>query len=116
MVVAKLDFTVRNSGAMPSPEFIREFNADVRRFWRAAERRFGISRHEYGVVGCDEFGEENTNLHRHCAYVGPWLPQRHKELSTVWSEIRRECSFVSIKAALSLPAALAHALKYPSKF
>ena len=116
MVVAKLDFTVPNSGRMPQPEFVRKFHHDLRRFWRAAERRFGISRREYGFAGCDEFGGGNTNLHRHCVYVGPRLPQRRKELSALWSEIRGERSFVSIKRARSFRAALAHALKYPAKF
>ena len=118
MVVAKLDFTVPNTGSMPRPEFIRKFHADLRRFFRALERRFGISRSEYGVAGCDEFGGGNTNLHRHCVYVGPRLPQSkaRKELSALWSEIRGERSFVSIKHAESFRAALAHALKYPAKF
>lgn len=126
MVVAKLDVTVPNTGAMPTPEFVRKFHADLRRFWRAAERRFGISRKEYGIGGCDEFGGKktkehplgNTNLHRHYVYVGPKLPQSKawKELSALWSEIRGERSFVSIKYARSFSAALAHAMKYPAKF
>lgn len=116
MVIAKLDFTVPNTGEMPTPECVRKFHADLHRFWRAAERRFGISREEYGFAGCDELGGGNSNLHRHCVYVGPWLPQKRKELSALWSEIRGERSFVSIKPARSFNAALAHALKYPAKF
>lgn len=116
MVIAKIDFTVPNTGEMPTPEFVRKFHADLHRFWRAAERRFGISRKEYGVAGCDELGGGNSNLHRHCVYVGPWLPQKRKELSALWGEIRGERSFVSIKTARTLHAALAHALKYPAKF
>lgn len=127
MVIAKLDFTVPKTGAMPPPGFVLKFHADIRCFWRAAERRFGISRKEYGVAGCDEFGGGNTNLHRHCVYVGPKLPQgkRRKlpdgtwllpELTALWSEIRGERSFISIKRAKSFRAALAHALKYPAKF
>jgi hypothetical protein len=126
MVVAKLDFTVPKTDAMPRQEFVRKFHADLHRFWRAAERRFGIARKEYGHAGCDEFGGKktrnhplgNTNLHRHCVYVGPKLPQSkaRKELSALWSEIRGEYSLVSIKRAKNFPAALAHALKYPAKF
>lgn len=116
VVIAKLDFTVPNRGEMPTPEFVRQFHADLHRFWRAAERRFGISRKEHGFAGCDELGGGNTNLHRHCVYVGPWLPQKRKELSVLWSEIRGERSFVSIKPARSFNAGLAHALKYPAKF
>jgi hypothetical protein len=120
MVIAKLDFTIPNvgkrTGEMPTRNVVRKFHADMRRFWRAAERRFGVKRTEYGFVGCDEFGGNNTNLHRHCCYVGPALPQRKKELSSLWSEIRGERSFVSIKGARSFNAALAHAMKYPGKF
>ena len=116
IVIAKLDFTVPNDGHMPSPKEVREFHADLRRFWRAVERKFGIKRSEYGVVRCDEIGGSNTNLHCHCAYVGPWLPQKRKELSNLWSKIRRERSFVSIKLANTFTGALAHALKYPAKF
>ena len=116
MVIAKLDFTVPKTDGMPSTEFVRKFHADLRRFWRAAEREFGFSRKEYGVAGCDEFGRGNTNLHRHCVYVGPKLAQANKELSALWSKIRGERSFVSIKRARSFSAGLAHALKYPAKF
>jgi hypothetical protein len=116
MVTAKLDFTVRNDGHMPTPQEVRQFHADMRRFWRAAERKFGIKRSEYGVVRCDELGGDNTNLHCHCAYVGPWLPQKNKELSNLWSQIRGEQAFVSIKPAKTFAGALAHALKYPAKF
>lgn len=116
MVVAKLDFTVRNTFTMPTPEFVRKFHADRRRFFRAMEKHFGISRKEYGFAGCDEFGGNNSNLHMHCVYFGPYLPQRAKELSHLWSKIRGERSFISIKRAKSFSAALAHALKYPAKF
>jgi hypothetical protein len=126
IVVAKIDFTVPNAGAMPKREFIRKFHSDLGRFWDRAEHRFGFSKSGYGVAGNDEFGgkktEEhplgNTNLHRHSVYVGPQLPQSkaRKELSVLWSEIRGERSFVSIKRARSFAAALAHALKYPAKF
>jgi hypothetical protein len=115
-VLAKIDFTIRNTGAMPEAAAIRKFNKDIRKFWRAVERRYGISRKEYGVLWCDEFGGSNANLHAHGVYAGPWLPQKGKELSALWSEIVGERAFVSIKLAKSFPAGLAHALKYTSKF
>lgn len=146
MVTAKLDFTVRNDGHMPTPEAVRKFHDDMRKFWRVVERVFGIKRSEYGVARCDEIGGENTNLHGHCCYVGPRLEQKRKELSALWSIVllpkeqsrrRRELMrfsrkfgltevwdqlasdeqrFVSIKHAESFVSALAHALKYPAKF
>jgi hypothetical protein len=143
LVIAKLDFTVPNTGTMPAPQRIRTFHRDMHDFWRLAERVFRMSRSGYGHAGCDEFGGSNTNLHRHSVYVGPVLPQRRKQLSALWSIacmrgprrremlrfIRRhglsdawrviapnERRFISIKRARSFRAALAHALKYPAKF
>jgi hypothetical protein len=124
-VIAKLDFTCKNSGEMPTPEEVKAFNKNIRKFFRAVERRFDISRHSYGVLWCDEFGGQvtrdgkigNTNLHAHAVYAGPYLPQKSKELSKLWAEITRDGSFiVSIKAAKSFHQALCHALKYAGKF
>lgn len=116
-VLAKIDFTSVNTGEMPSAADVRQFNKDIRRFFRALEKMFGISRHDYGFLWCCEFGSGNTNLHAHGIYVGPLLPQRKRQLSNLWSKIRADGSYiVSIKAAGSFEAALGHALKYPSKF
>ena len=125
-VIAKLDFTTPSDGKMPSKVYIRKFHRDLWRFRRAMEREFGLSKEDFGILGCDEFGGKKTpehltgnwNLHRHCVYVGPRLPQSkaRKELSALWSRIRGERSFVSIKRARSFGEALGHALKYPAKF
>jgi len=118
-VLAKLDITVLNTGEMPSAEEVRRFNKDIRRFFRAIEKRFGISRRDYGFLWCCEFGSGNTNLHAHGVYCGPELPQskKRKELSALWAEIRRDGSkIISIKSAKNFEAALGHALKYPSKY
>jgi hypothetical protein len=117
-VLAKIDFTVRNIGSMPTKEAVRQFNEDIRKFFRQLELRLGISRREYGVLWACEFGSGNSNLHAHGVYCGPRLPQSkaRKELSALWTEIRGERSFVSIKNAPSFEIALSHALKYPSKF
>jgi len=143
VVTAGLDFTIPNTGRMPTSLDVREFHAKMRQFYRLVERILGIRRSEYGVVRCDEVGGRNTNLHAHCAYLGPWLPQEMKELSALWSVVwianshrRRELlrfirnsglerlwpqlasyeqRFVSIKLK-SFPQALAHALQYPVKF
>ena len=115
-VIAKIDFTIHNTGEMPGPEAVKKFNQDIRKFFQLLERKLGISRKDYGVLWCDEFGGSNTNLHAHGVYAGPFLSQKKKELSDLWSEVVGERAFVSIKAARSFPAALAHALKYPGKY
>jgi len=113
----------RQMGRMPTRGEAILFNQLVRKFWRAAERRFGISRQDYGVLWCDEFGSGNSNLHAHGIYCGPSIPQTKegKELSRLWAEICADTAFegsafVSIKFAKSFESALSHALKYPSKF
>lgn len=114
-VVVKLDFTSKKNSVMPSPDQVRRFNEDIRRFFRAIERELGISRRQYGCLWCDEFGSGNTNLHAHSIYVGPFIKQ--KKLSEIWRRVRSDGSFiVSIKMARSFELALAHCLKYPSKF
>jgi len=132
-VIAKIDITCLNNGEMPTAAAIRKFNQDVRRFFRAIERLYGLSRKDYGVIWCDEFGgngrgpkcghrtrrrqqKGNTNLHAHCMYAGPWLPQKNKELSELWRKIRGDGSYiVSVKKSPSFAHGLAHALKYTGK-
>ncbi len=118
IVVAKLDFTLRNTGKRPGPEMMRELNTYIKRFCRAIERRFRIKRSEYGLAYCDELGANNTNAHAHGIYVGPWLPQdkRNKQLSQLWNEITGGSFILSIKYARNFSEALFHAIKYPAKF
>jgi hypothetical protein len=101
VVIAKIDFTLRNTGAMPTPKLMRRLNDCIKKFYRAIERRYGIA-----------------NAHAHGVYVGPWLPQskERKELSKLWAEITQDGSFIiSIKYAKNFAAALFHAVKYPAK-
>lgn len=121
VVVAKLDFTLMNTGRA-GPDLMRHLNQCIKRFCRAIERRFGISRSDYGLAYCDELGAGNTNAHAHGIYVGPWLPQERRELSRLWAEVTGRSSagpiglIVSIKYARAFDAGLYHAVKYPAKF
>jgi hypothetical protein len=115
VVVAKIDFTLKNTG-QAGPTLMRDLNLFIKKFCRAMERRFHIRRSEYGLAYCDELGAGNTNAHAHGIYVGPWLPQKHKELSKLWSEITGDSFIISIKYAKRFEMALYHAIKYPAKF
>ena len=118
VVIAKIDFTLKNTGTLPTPKLMRRLNECIKKFCRAIERRYGIARSEYGLAYCDELGGGNTNAHAHGVYVGPWLPQskKFKELSKLWAEMTQDGSFIiSIKYAKSFAAALYHAVKYPAK-
>jgi hypothetical protein len=74
--------------------------------------------------GTDEFGHQNTNLHCHAIFCGPWLPNsgEHKNaLSELWGKACEHTVFagsfiVSIKLAESFEKGLAHALKYTGKY
>lgn len=127
VVVAKLDFTVVNTG-QAAPELLRELNLCIKRFCRALER-LGLvpDRKSYGLATCDELGGGNSNLHAHGVYVGPWLPQKKKQLSQLWAKVTRygrrrkgdgfQGGFIlSIKYADDFASALYHAIKYPAKF
>src|SRR5262249_12739021 len=122
-VLAKMDFTSRNLGRMPTRDEVREFNRAIRRFFRLLQRQFGFGRDQYGALFCDEFGRRNTNLHAHAMYVGPWLPNRggHRNvLGALWRTVCKGTPFegsfiVSIKAAKSFEEGLGHALKYTGK-
>ncbi len=114
-VMAKLDITKRNTGEMPTADAVRRFNDNIKRLRERIMKYLGISRRDFGIFYCDEFGSGNTNLHAHGVYVGPWISQR--VLRDMWAEICADGSFIiSIKRAKSFEAALGHALKYPSKF
>ena len=124
-VVAKVDFTTINLGRMPTRDEVREFNDCIKRFFRSLERKMKMSRQDYGVAYCDEFGgSDNTNLHAHGVYVGPVLPRqwfgKGKLLSEMW---RKACaggpfagSFIISMKVSKWEIAVAHALKYAGKF
>lgn len=125
-VVAIFDFTIKNffkGRHLDLAELetmrwaIKIFNLAIKRFMRALERRLGMDRKEYGLLWCDELGASNSNIHAHGIYVGPWLPQKNRELSKLWSEVTQGWGeIVFIKYAESLERALYHALKYPAKY
>jgi hypothetical protein len=113
-VIAKIDFTIRNTGEMPSAEKVRWFNRAIRRFFVRLARRNGWRMGEWGAAWCAEFGPGNTNLHAHAVFCGPWIEQRGREASALWSEVVGEYAIVSVKAAKSFQHALRHAIKYPA--
>ncbi len=118
-VVAILDFTLRNIGGSERSlrEGFRFLNSRIKTFMRTLERRRGIARAEYGLLWCDELGRNNSNMHAHGIYVGPWLPQKKRELSELWKEVTGGMGeIVFIRFAESLERALYHAMKYPAKY
>lgn len=114
-VIAKIDFTLRNSGEISTSVRQRGLGRAIKKFFRVVERKFGIARDQYGVAVHMETSSGNMS-HAHGIYVGPWLPNKRKELSRIWRAVSPDGSFiVSIKTARNLAQALAHATKYPRK-
>jgi hypothetical protein len=113
-VIGKLDFTIRNTGKMPSEETVRWFNQAIRRFFIRLARRNGWAKRVWGAAWCAEFGPGNTNLHAHAVFCGPWIEQRRREASALWSEVVGEYAIVSVKGAKSFSHAMRDAIKYPA--
>jgi hypothetical protein len=113
-VMAKIDFTVRNDGQMPSAEKVRWFNKKIRKFFVRLAKMNSWRKNEWGAAWCAEFGPGNPNLHAHAVFCGPWIQQKGREASTLWSKIVGEYAILSIKAAKSFRHALRHAIKYPA--
>jgi hypothetical protein len=113
-VIAKIDFTIRNDGQMPSAEKVRWFNKAIRKFFIRLAKMNGWRKHEWGAAWCAEFGPGNTNLHAHAVYCGSFIQQKNREASALWSKVVGEYAIVSVKAAESFRHALRHAIKYPA--
>jgi hypothetical protein len=95
---------------MPNAEAIRAMNLAVRKVLRSLLRM----KEGWGFLWCDEFGWQNTNLHCHGLYYGPWIPQA--QLAEAWEQETRDSRIVSIKSARwNFRRALQHLLKYVGK-
>jgi len=109
-VLARLDFTIRNTGEMPSADVIRQMNRLVRK----TLKRLLKGKKGWGYLWCDEFGFENTNLHCHGLYYGPYLP--HDRLLLEWKKQTGDNLRISIQSTSGdFRKALYHLLKYVSK-
>ncbi len=109
-VLARLDFSVRNTGKMPTADAIRAMNRAVRK----TLRRLLKGKKDWGYLWCDEFGFENTNLHCHGLYYGPYLP--HSRVLDAWEKETKDSLRASIQSARGdFRRALYHLLKYVSK-
>jgi hypothetical protein len=108
--LAQLDFTLLNTGLMPDAEIIRAANRAVKRTMHRLLR--GVK--GWGFLWIDEFGFDNSNLHVHGIYYGPYLPI--EEISSVWTKESGGSYRVWItKIRKGFRPALWHHLGYVSK-
>jgi hypothetical protein len=109
-VLACLDFTLKNTGQLPGPPEIRKMNSAIKRVLRGSLKDEG----RWGFIYCDDVGYENTNLHAHGIYFGPYLPQG--QLSEQWQKETGDSCIVRVrKCKENYSRALGRMLRYLSK-
>ncbi len=104
----EITLTTANPGSLTSDQ-IRRFNTAVRKTLKKLMKKV----RGWGAIWCDEVGFNNTNLHAHILFFGPYISQ--KSLAEVWNKISGH-QVVWIKEARGNGvSALLYLLKYVSK-
>lgn len=134
--LARLNFTMKSDGSLPTRKRIQAFNRAIRRTLKVAVPRAESRKLAYGVLWSDEFGYERKgrkkrraaqglNLHAHALYYGPRL--NWTKVRDAWAEsLRLEslegqgfyATFLKgwqSNPGLAVKRALSHMLKYISK-
>lgn len=108
--LARLDFMFYNPRFLPEAEVIRRASKVIKR----VIKRILKGRRGWGYLYCFEFGFDNTNLHAHGVYYGPYLDQGR--LSALFLEESGDSFIVSIKREKrSFRSGLRHLLEYVRK-
>jgi hypothetical protein len=107
-LLRELTLTSRNTGTLTS-EQIRMFNEFVKK----TLEKLMVGVKGWGAIWCDEVGFDNTNLHAHVLFYGPFVEQ--KRLAAVWRQISGFEVVYIRKAHTRGSLALRHLLKYVSK-
>jgi hypothetical protein len=106
--IREITLTSRNTGDL-TPAQIKKFNQNIKKTLKSLMR--GVQ--GWGAIWCDEVGFENTNLHAHILFYGPFVSQGR--LAEVWNEISGHQVVYITKAHKSGAKALLYMLKYVSK-
>jgi ribosomal protein S27AE len=104
----ELTLTTRNTGVLTSAQ-VKLFNENVKKTLKI----LFAGNKECGAIWCDEVGFNNTNLHAHIFYYGPYIDQAR--LAEVWNEVSGNQVVFIKKAHVNGPKALIHLLKYVAK-
>jgi hypothetical protein len=104
----EITLTSANLGSLCAQQ-IKSFNKAV----KATLKKLMTKINGWGAIWCDEVGFDNTNLHAHVLFWGPYIPQ--PLLAEAWNEVSGH-QVVWIKEASGNGAgALLYLLKYVSK-
>jgi hypothetical protein len=98
----KITLTSRNTGSL-SPEQVKKFNLDIKKTLKTLLR--GVQ--GWGALFCDEVGFNNTNLHAHIIFYGPYVPQYRLALDfSKWPSMAPAVSTPSASSTTSLAKTL----------
>jgi hypothetical protein len=104
----EITLTSLNTGTITKQQ-VDNFNASVKKTLKTIMK--GIE--GWGALSVDELGFNNTNLHAHILYYGPFI--RQAKLVEVWKQVSGfEVAWIELAEADG-PRALLHLLKYVSK-
>jgi hypothetical protein len=103
-----ITFTSRNTGFL-TPSQVKQFNTAVKRTLRKLMKKFKA----WGALWCNEVGFNNTNLHAHVLFYGPYIAQ--SELAKIWNEISGHEVVWITEAKGKGKLTLLYMLKYVSK-
>ncbi len=126
-VLARVNWTIRATGEMPTSEEIRSFNRAIRKLFKRVLPKGTL----FGLIWSDEFGFEKRgrlkkrkarglNLHAHGLYFGPYVEWR--KARDIWRQLTGSTGFFikkiphwrrGVRGAVS--RAVGHLLKYVSK-
>ncbi len=107
-LLREITLTSTNTGQLTS-EQIKKFNQDVKATLKTLMK--GVQ--GWGALVVDEVGFNNTNLHAHILFYGPYIEQAR--LAAVWHEVSgHQVAWIN-KARVAGSRALLHLLKYVSK-
>lgn len=104
----EITLTSANHGSL-APAQIKRFNQDV----KTTLHKLMSEIQGWGAIWCDEVGFDNTNLHAHILFYGPYIPQ--PVLAQVWNEVSGHQVVWIKEAPRSGRSALLYMLKYVSK-
>jgi hypothetical protein len=107
-LLREITLTSKNTGSLNS-EQIKKFNEDVHETLDRLMK--GIK--GWGALLCDEVGFNNTNLHAHLLFYGPYISE--KRLAKIWREVSGHQVVYIKRVHASGVRALLHLLKYVSK-
>jgi hypothetical protein len=106
--IREITLTSRNTGDLTAAQ-IKKFNLDIKKILKSLMK--GVK--GWGAIWCDEVGFENTNLHAHILFYGPYVPQTR--LAEVWKKISGHEVVYITETRKRGGKALLYMLKYVSK-